>query len=57
MAHLMQPSPDPRMVRPELPEATARAILRAMAKAPGARQATAGELVGELADRAATIEA
>jgi len=49
MAHLQQPAPDPREFKPDLPERTAHAILRALAKEPEDRYRTAGELVADLA--------
>jgi serine/threonine protein kinase len=45
LAHLQQPAPDPRTLAPDLPENVAGAILRALAKDPEGRYATAGELV------------
>jgi hypothetical protein len=51
MAHLMQPVSDPRELRPNLPEAAAKAIMRAMAKEPQMRQKTAGEFISQLAGR------
>jgi tRNA A-37 threonylcarbamoyl transferase component Bud32 len=48
MAHLQQPAPDPRAVRPNLPAACAEAIQRALAKDPAQRCPTAGELAGTL---------
>lgn len=41
-AHLREPPPDPRAVRPELPPALAAALLTALAKDPVDRPATAG---------------
>ena len=52
LAHLQQPPPDPRRLRADLPEAAGRAILRALAKRPTARFASAGEMM--LAMRAGT---
>ena len=49
LAHLQQPPPDPRKLRPDLPRAVARAIVRALAKNPDDRPATARELVEEMA--------
>lgn len=48
MGHLNQPPPDPRSLDPTIPEGTAQAILRAMAKVPGERFATAGAFAREL---------
>ncbi|MFZ5819800.1 MAG: serine/threonine-protein kinase [Chloroflexota bacterium] len=48
MAHLMRPVPDPRELVPDLPEAAAKAIMRAMAKEPGARQKGAGDFITEM---------
>ncbi|HVS63442.1 MAG TPA: serine/threonine-protein kinase [Thermoanaerobaculia bacterium] len=49
LAHLQHPPPDPRKLRPDLPRAAARAIVRALAKNPADRPATARELVEEMA--------
>src|SRR5579859_1268885 len=48
LAHLQQPAPDPRTICPDLPEKAAKAILRALAKSPAERYATAGEYVAAL---------
>ena len=48
LAHLQQPPPDPRKTVPDLPDHVADGILRAMAKAPEDRYATAGELAAAL---------
>lgn len=48
MAHLHQPTPDPRELTPTLSESAARAIQRAMAKDPQARFPTAREFVDSL---------
>lgn len=45
IAHMQQPPPDPRMLRSELPEEVAGAVMRAMAKEPAARFTMAGEFV------------
>jgi serine/threonine-protein kinase len=55
-AHLQQPPPDPRKCVPDLPEATAAAIIRCMAKKPDARFATAGAFVGQLQIAAAQLQ-
>jgi tRNA A-37 threonylcarbamoyl transferase component Bud32 len=49
IAHMHQPAPDPRQVTPRLPQKVAEAVMRAMAKEPIARHATAGEFVAEMA--------
>ncbi len=49
IAHMHQPAPDPRQVTPGLPQKVAEAVMRAMAKEPIARHATAGEFVAEMA--------
>ncbi len=49
LAHLQQPAPDPRTVMPDLSESAAKAILRALAKSPTERYATAGEFVAAVA--------
>jgi type II secretory pathway predicted ATPase ExeA len=46
-AHLHGPVPDPRALRPQLPAACAALVMRALAKIPGDRQASAQELVWE----------
>ena len=43
-AHVNEPPPDPRVVRPELPAAFAEIVATAMAKHPAERFRTAGEL-------------
>jgi hypothetical protein len=48
IAHLEQPVPDPRSIVPDLPPPIAYAIMRAMAKEPGARFATAKEFVASM---------
>lgn len=48
MAHLMQPPPDPRQKVPDLSAPAAMAIMRAMAKDPTARFATAGEFIAAM---------
>jgi tetratricopeptide (TPR) repeat protein len=48
MKHITEPLPLPRSVRPELPEAVERVILRAMAKDPQDRFETAGDLARAL---------
>lgn len=49
IAHLMEPAPDPRTIMPGLAPAPAQAIVRAMAKKPGERFATAGAFATALA--------
>ncbi len=44
IAHLNQPPPDPRTVRPDLPPDIATAILKALEKDPARRFNTAGEM-------------
>jgi hypothetical protein len=48
MAHLQEPVPDPRELAPELPQDVAMATVRALAKDPADRFATAGELAAAL---------
>jgi predicted Ser/Thr protein kinase len=47
-AHLYQPPPDPRQLRPELPSVVAEAIMRAMAKNPTERFESAGAFAAAL---------
>jgi hypothetical protein len=47
MPLLPEPPPALLHVRPELPEALGAAVARALAKEPGARPQTAGELAAE----------
>jgi urea transport system substrate-binding protein len=47
-AHCHKPIPDPRCVDVKIPEACARIIARAMAKAPADRYQSAGEMVADL---------
>ena len=42
-AHVHQPPPDLRELRPDLPAELSRVLLRGMAKDPGARPSTAGQ--------------
>jgi len=49
LAHLNQPPADPRTFAPELPESAAKAILRALAKEPADRYATAPAFADALA--------
>jgi serine/threonine-protein kinase len=44
MMHTQTPPPSPRDARPDLPEAAANVILRALGKAPDVRQVSVGEL-------------
>jgi hypothetical protein len=48
MAHLSEPPPDAQQIIPDLPESTALALQKAMAKEPEERFATAGEFVRAL---------
>ncbi|TAK12017.1 MAG: serine/threonine protein kinase [Anaerolineae bacterium] len=48
MAHMMEPAPDPRDKVPELPQAAATAIMRAMAKESQDRFMYAGEMVSAM---------
>lgn len=52
-AHLYDPIPDIRIMRPELPEGVTYVIQRAMAKNPAHRFASAGKLAAALSDAAA----
>lgn len=51
LAHLMQPPPDPREIVPDLPQGAAQAIMRAMAKKPEDRFATAGAFAAALGEQ------
>ncbi|MBN1975966.1 MAG: protein kinase [Anaerolineae bacterium] len=44
LKHISSPLPSPRSLRPDLPEAVERVILKAMAKEPDNRYQTAGEM-------------
>jgi predicted Ser/Thr protein kinase len=44
IAHMQQPAPDPRSLRPDLPEEISVAILRSLEKDPADRFATAGAI-------------
>jgi len=48
IAHLNQPAPDPRGLRPDIPEEVAEATLRALEKDPAKRFQTAGEFAAAL---------
>lgn len=48
IAHLTEPSPDPREIAPDLSKETANVVRRAMAKNPDDRFGTAGEFVAAL---------
>ncbi len=48
-ARLLAPPPDPRAKRPDLPDACAELVLRAMARAPGDRPASISEAAAALA--------
>lgn len=48
-AHLQQSPKDPREIKPDIPLEAANAVLRALKKSPAERQATAGDLVAEMA--------
>jgi len=48
LAHLQQPPPDPRALRPDLPRGLARAVVRALAKNRDHRPASGREFVEEL---------
>ncbi|MCA9978382.1 MAG: protein kinase [Anaerolineales bacterium] len=50
IAHLQQPAPDPRKLRPDLPDAIAIAILRLLAKEPTDRYPTAAALLDAITD-------
>ncbi len=47
-AHLQQPAPDPRDLNPEIPREMAKAVLKALAKTPDERFASAGDFVAAL---------
>jgi len=45
LKHMQAPLPPPRTLNPSLPEAVERVVLKAMAKSPGERFGTAGQMV------------
>jgi eukaryotic-like serine/threonine-protein kinase len=49
-AHLQQPAPDPRTVKPDIPVSIAEAVLRALDKNPDARFQTASAMAAALVD-------
>jgi len=49
LAHITQPAPDPRELVKDLPDTVANAVMRAMAKKPEQRFASAGEFVAAMA--------
>ncbi len=51
--HMSMPPPDPRTLVPELPRRAARAILRALAKDPGDRFASASDFVAAMTEEEA----
>jgi serine/threonine-protein kinase len=48
IAHMQQPAPDPRTLRPDLPDNVARAILKALEKDPVKRFTTAGLMAKDI---------
>jgi urea transport system substrate-binding protein len=54
-AHCYGPIPDPRVDNPAVPEASARIVARAMAKAPADRYQSAAEMLADLRAVAATL--
>ncbi len=48
LSHLTAPTPDPREVNPEIPEACVHIVNRAMSKKPHDRYATAAEMAADL---------
>ncbi len=56
LKHVNAPLPLPRQIRPELPEAVERVILKAMAKAPEDRFQSAQQMVNALAAAAQPVE-
>lgn len=48
MARLLRPAPDPRTIRPDIPEPLARLVLRALSRKPEDRPATAAEFAAAL---------
>lgn len=55
LAHLVEPAPDPRRLVPGLPDEVAFAIMRAMAKRPEERFASAGEMVSAMRELAVAL--
>lgn len=54
--HVHDPLPMPRSFNPALPEAVERVILKALAKEPQYRYATAGELAGALSEAVQAVD-
>ena len=48
LSHLTEATPDPREMNPEIPEACAQVVFRAMAKKPEGRYPTAAEMAADL---------
>lgn len=48
LKHLQEPVPDPRVIRPDIPEALCQIIFRAMEKDPQARYQSAQEMITDL---------
>jgi serine/threonine-protein kinase len=56
-AHLYQPPPDPRAVRPDLPKPLAAAVTRALAKTPDERFQSVEEFIAAAAPEAEVVAA
>ncbi|MDR6225936.1 protein kinase domain-containing protein [Desmospora profundinema] len=48
LKHIQDPTPDPRTIRPEIPEPLCQVIFRAMAKDPSGRYQSADEMIADL---------
>jgi serine/threonine-protein kinase len=57
LAHIQQPPPAPRSVNPRIPEGLERVILRALEKSPQKRYQTVSEILDDLSEVSASVDA